>query len=162
MPNVLLISGSPRNGNTERILKRLHGAIGGELVLLRELRINHCHGCELCSETKVCVQHDDMPYETLMKADLIVIGTPNYFENVPGLLKDFIDRTNPLYASRGLKGKQLAVIVMGAMPKSNARVFRNGLECFAKAHKMQLVNEFCFKAGEELSGFDKMVNSFES
>jgi multimeric flavodoxin WrbA len=41
----------------------------------------------------------------MKEADVIIIGTPTYYWNVTGLLKSFIDRTNPLYNTKSLKGK---------------------------------------------------------
>ena len=138
MVKTLLISGSPRVGKTESILKEM----GEELILLRNLKIEHCKGCLKCEKTHKCVIQDDMQtlYLKLINADIIVIGTPNYFENVTGLLKDFIDRTCPLSFSKVLKGKKLMPIVVGEMGiKFQKRVTINALECFARAHKMELL-----------------------
>ncbi len=137
MVKTILISGSPRNGKTESILKEMDG----ELILLRNLKIKHCTGCLTCEKTHKCVIQDDMQalYPKLENADVIVIGTPNYFENVPGILKDFIDRTCPQSFSEKLKGKKLMPIIVGEMAiEFQKRVTKNALECFARAHNMIL------------------------
>jgi multimeric flavodoxin WrbA len=45
-------------------------------------------------------------YPKLMVADAIVFGTPAYFELLSGLLKDFLDRTCPIWPK--LAGKKAA------------------------------------------------------
>ena len=50
---LICVCGSPRNGNTEWMLKRLHGMAGSrgvesELLLLRKLDIGTCNGCLTC------------------------------------------------------------------------------------------------------------------
>lgn len=70
-----------------------------ELILLREKNVQQCTGCDACYGTgKPCHINDDFAQiaEKLLKADLIVLATPNYFENVSGMMKTFIDRTDAL------------------------------------------------------------------
>jgi multimeric flavodoxin WrbA len=49
----------------------------------------------------------------MLDSDNIIIGTPNYFDNISGLLKDFVDRTHPFYKFELLKGKKLVLIMIG-------------------------------------------------
>jgi multimeric flavodoxin WrbA len=149
--SILLISGSPRKGNTEYILEQIQKLAGGELVRLRKLRIEHCKGCLKCLKTRACPIKDGMQglYPKIEGAEVIVIATPNYFENVPGLLKDFIDRTNPFYETDMLKKKKIFTVVAGGFPeKRQKRVIENAIACFAAAHKMKLSGELCFSATE--------------
>jgi multimeric flavodoxin WrbA len=116
------ICGSPIKGNTEWMLDTLLEKIAGsgietELVLLRKMRIKHCKGCLKCEEGGVnrkgiCGIHDDMKelFPKLLEADALVLGTPVYFELVSGLLKNFLDRTNPVWPH--LKGKPIAGIAV--------------------------------------------------
>ncbi len=106
---LLLVCGSPRNGNTEWMLKHLQGlalaeGVEAELLLLRKLNIKLCNGCLACeaggtNRKGVCTIRDDMQriYPKLIQADAIVFGTPVYFEMVSGLLKNFMDRTCPVW-----------------------------------------------------------------
>ncbi len=117
---VLLICGSPRKGNTEFLLNKVKDGVeksGGEaeLILLREKHIQHCDGNDYCVEHKKCNLIDEMQeiYPKLIDANAIVFGTPNYFNNVSGLMKDFIDRTNPLWSSQALEGKKAALVIVG-------------------------------------------------
>ena len=151
MNNFLLISGSPRNGNTEFILNKIFKSINGEkeLILLREKNIKHCLGCLSCSTTKKCAISDDMTdiYGKIENADVIILGTPNYYDNVSGLLKDFIDRTNPLYGSGKFKNKKLiSIIVGGGEAETSEEIVSKIFENFAEAHEFESADSYCFKA----------------
>jgi len=93
---ILLISGSPRQGNTEYILKHLFDKIEceKELILLRNQNIEHCKGCLNCHKTYKCNIKDDMKdiIEKMIESDLIIFGVPCYFDNVTSIFKTFIDR----------------------------------------------------------------------
>lgn len=152
MPKILLISGSPRCGNTEFILKEILKGLKTktkELILLRQQKIKHCQGCLSCDQTKKCIIRDDMDYlyERMLWADIFVIGTSNYFDNVPGLLKDFIDRTNPFCETDKLKGKKLInIVVGGGETKNSSRVAKHALTYFAHGHKINIVASYFFQA----------------
>jgi multimeric flavodoxin WrbA len=106
---LLCVCGSPRNGNTEWMLRHLQGlAVADgtetELLLLRKIDIKMCNGCLACEaggkkRKGLCTIKDDMQdiYPKLIQADAIVFGTPVYFEMVSGLLKNFMDRTCPIW-----------------------------------------------------------------
>src|SRR3989338_8626738 len=109
---VLAICGSPRKGNTEFMLNIILNKITNHekgLVLLRDKNIENCTGCDICyNKGKDCYIKDDMKelYARLSESDIIVLGSPNYFKNVSGLMKTFIDRTNALVNPPKLKGKK--------------------------------------------------------
>ena len=105
---IIAVCGSPRRGNTEWMLERvLEGAsqngAATELLLLRELDVKMCDGCLSCevgeeNRKGICEVKDDMQsvLPKLLEADVIVLGTPGYFEMLSGLLKNFMDRTCPI------------------------------------------------------------------
>ncbi len=115
---ILGISGSTRKGNTEWMLSKLleTAAQSGaevELLLLRKRDVRICHGCLTCEEggrqrKGICKIKDDMTeiYPKLLAADVIVLATPGYFEMLSGLLKNFLDRTCPIWPR--LEGKKVA------------------------------------------------------
>lgn len=115
---VIGIGGSPRKGNTEWMLKRFleeltRSGIETELILLREREIQGCDGCLSCetggsARKGLCRIHDDMQqlYPKLVEANGIILGTPVYFELLSGLLKNFMDRTCPVWPK--LKDKPVA------------------------------------------------------
>ncbi len=120
MRKILAISGSHRKGNTEWLLKTLLDEVRKQgaktdLVLLRRKQIKVCDGCLTCDKLKKCHLEDDMRgiYHKLLESDVIVLGTPVYFDNVSGMMKNFIDRLNP--TCEELAGKHLATVVVGQL-----------------------------------------------
>lgn len=145
----LLISGSPRNGNTDFILSQLNDKIGNsELILLRNKNINHCKGCLNCHITE-CPIDDDMKEisKKLIDSDLVIIGTPNYFDNVSGLLKDFIDRTNRLHQIEALRNKRLILImVAGGRIDGTKKYLDLTMSGFVRYHELKLIGSYAFSA----------------
>ena len=125
--NIIAICGSPRRGNTEFVLKRIltkaeEFGSSSELVLLREKRIEFCKGCLSCDSSGECSIRDDMQtiYSKLEEADLVILGSPNYFHNVSGMMKDFIDRLLPFYYADKMKDKKMVIVIVGASDKTDA------------------------------------------
>ncbi|MFC1690767.1 flavodoxin family protein [Nanoarchaeota archaeon] len=149
---ILAISGSPRTGNIEFILKTLLSEIDShetELILLKDLKIENCTGCDVCfNEKKDCYIDDDMKqlYLKLVEADLIVFGSPNYFNNVSGLMKTFIDRTNSLLKPSKLKDKRTVIVCVGGQSLDDIKKCESALEEFIKIHKLGLVAKLILKA----------------
>jgi NAD(P)H-dependent FMN reductase len=100
--NVLAIIGSPRKGQTYRIVKQFEqelttmGNIDFEYVLLKDLNISTCRGCTLCLEKgeEFCPEKDDRDFlfQKMKDADGIVLATPVYSLQVTALLKNMLDR----------------------------------------------------------------------
>jgi multimeric flavodoxin WrbA len=115
---IIGVCGSPRRGNTEWMLRTFleEAAANGaevEMLLLRQLDICLCNGCMACEKggrerQGICQIKDDMTevYPKLLSADVIVLATPGYFEMLSGLLKNFLDRTCPIWPK--LEGKRIA------------------------------------------------------
>ena len=112
---VVGICGSPRKGNTEWMLTKLlqevaRAGVETELILLREKLVKGCDGCLSCEaggaeREGTCRIQDDMQliYPKLMEADGFAFGTPVYFDMLSGLLKNFMDRTCPIWPKLGSK-----------------------------------------------------------
>ena len=127
MPKILGISGSPRIANTDKLVRTALEAaeqVEGtqtEFIRLINYDIKHCDGCLLCLD-KECHIKDDMEElnKKLIYSDAILIGAATYWYNVPGILKDFMDRTVPIYYGQQrrrpwpklLKGKVGAAITL--------------------------------------------------
>lgn len=103
---VCAVNGSPRGkrGNTWRILNALktglvQGGASVQIINLNEKKIDMCVGCLRCwdkykgGEIK-CILNDDVSriLEELLGSDMILFGTPLYYEMVTGLLKLFLER----------------------------------------------------------------------
>ncbi len=170
----LAVCGSPRKGNTEAMLNEfLRGAKSAgaetELVLLRRLNIKHCGGCKSCKQTGEChIKGDDMQalYAKLLSADVLVFGSPNYFDNMSGLMKDFFDRTVPLYyVGERLKGRRAALVGVGgstseeAIAAMKAACNTHGIEVIAEIGSVaEMPNDVpkaklseCFELGKKLA-----------
>mgnify|MGYP001120136664 CR=1 FL=1 len=104
---ITIFNGSPHgeNGNTNVIVKEfLKGAIKAnaevENIFLVKEQIEHCLGCSNCwiKTPGRCVIKDDMQelLEKFISSDIVGFATPIYFDNVTGIMKNFIDRLTPL------------------------------------------------------------------
>jgi multimeric flavodoxin WrbA len=119
---VIVVNGSPRKGNTEWMLAKLaevltDQGVQANVLSLRKLKINLCTGCLACeaggeNRKGVCKLDDDMNsiYPELLIADGWIMGTPVYFEMISGLLKNFMDRTCPIWP--GLAGKKMCGVAV--------------------------------------------------
>ena len=132
--------GSPRrSGNSEMLLdEALSGARqqGAEVVkvVLNELSIRPCQGCNECLSSGECVIANGMDevYGLLERLDGIVISCPIYFSGLTSQTKLMIDRCQCLWA-RSYYGKKK---VGGGKPRGGAflsvggdeeAVFRNAV-----------------------------------
>ena len=111
--NVLLINGSPK-GKNSNLLKLAYSFIEGlkseyanngkeisiEELHVASMNIDACKGCFTCWKKTpgICCIKDDM--QTVigkqLKADIILWSFPLYYFNVPGILKNLIDRQLPM------------------------------------------------------------------
>lgn len=99
----VLLCGSPKSqGSTMLLLQAVarglsDAGISPNIIVLDQLNIGYCRGCRAC-EDGPCALQDDMAYlmEKLALADVIVLGAPSYWGDVPAQMKTFIDRCLPL------------------------------------------------------------------
>ena len=99
MSDILAICGSARKkGSTATLLNEVLQSTGmeNELIFLSDLTIGFCTGCLSCRENKgKCLKDDDM--QVLLDKSLIskaiVLGSPNYYYDISGLMKNMIDRS---------------------------------------------------------------------
>ncbi len=123
---ILAINGSPRKGNNDFILDNILSYAqkkGAEtsMITLRNLNIKFCSGGDYCCpKTGKCVVNDDMKdiYGKLDESDIIILASPSYFSNVSAMMKNFMDRCNPYYFNKKLKGKKGFLIGTGGKEKS--------------------------------------------
>jgi multimeric flavodoxin WrbA len=142
---VVGICGSPKseNSSTKFLLEKALSAVNDDeklLLHISDYNILHCTGCDSCVRKKPCPQSakDDMPEieKKLVSADAILIAAPSYFTSVPGVLKDFIDR------SRALKmdDHQLKDKVFGAISYA-------GLRYGGQEHVIDVLNRYALGQG---------------
>lgn len=109
--NILGISGSPRHGNTERLVREALNAsrelpdTATKLISLAEYDLQPCDSCGLCqgqtkgaTEDEICYKHKDADpiIKEMLKADGIIIGSPVYTWNVSARLKCLLEKCAPL------------------------------------------------------------------
>jgi multimeric flavodoxin WrbA len=141
---IIGISGSPKKekSNTQFLLSKALEATGADTLLINisEYDIRHCTGCDSCVRKRPCPESekDDMPKieAELRNANAIIIAAPSYFTSVPGILKDFIDR------SRAMKmlDHQLKNKVFGALTYA-------GLRYGGQEHVIDVLNRYALGQG---------------
>jgi multimeric flavodoxin WrbA len=96
----LILNGSPhKNGATASVLKmvteKIEDSIEYKWFNAYDLKIKPCQGCLGCRPDKVCVLPEDDGHllgRELKEADLLIVGTPSYWSNLPAPLKVIFDR----------------------------------------------------------------------
>lgn len=111
--NVLLINGSPKGKNSNSLklaysfiegLKSEYANNGKEISIeelhVASMNIDACKGCFACWKKTpgICCIKDDMKavIGKQLEADIILWSFPLYYFNVPGILKNLIDRQLPM------------------------------------------------------------------
>jgi multimeric flavodoxin WrbA len=169
---VLGISGSNRKeGNTALLVKTILAHVDAaedteittEFISLAGKKINPCTGCELCKEQKWCViQNDDWGpvTEKIMECDVLVLGSPTYYYDVSGHLKNFMDRTYSLYHDRKLAGRN-AVVVSVCAERGCERCLET-LEGFVNTHEFSYLGYVSgrgYRPGDVLEDTNAMEKS---
>lgn len=99
--NILLLNASPRQkGNISRILgvmeeEAVKSGMQVTSVRVSDLRVCPCKGCMACRSRLACVLPEDDAQRVLrliQACDVLVIGAPCYWGNMPGELKVLFDR----------------------------------------------------------------------
>lgn len=121
MKKILVIEGSPRQGNTSTVTDWVLSGLGRgmrvERIRAAELNIHGCReclGCESTKEAAGCRQDDDMLeiYDKMVDADLTVFTTPVFCWGATAQLKAVLDRCFALLTGEGLlKGSKWALVI---------------------------------------------------
>jgi multimeric flavodoxin WrbA len=165
MIKIIGICGSPRKGNNEILLEEAlkiaeREGTKTDLIILRERKIEMCDGCLECDKTGKCHFKDDMNniIIKMKKSDGIIFAAPTYFDDVNGLMKNFLDRLNPIGVKRELKGKKFGIITVGATePKSFERAIET-VKIFGEIELMEFIGSSYGKAYKN----DEIVNDKEA
>ncbi len=121
--NILSVIGSPRKGGNTDILvdKILEGADKSgntsEKVNLYNMEILPCIDCRRCKKDDlICTIKDDMYefYPKIDQADVLIFGTPNYWNGPSAKTKLLVDRLRPYVANKKLEGKKAVLAVPAA------------------------------------------------
>lgn len=108
---ILFINGSPnKNGNTAALAKKLMGEKEYETLNLTDYKI-YSYGQSY---------DDDQLDEVISKiadADTVVIGSPLYWHNICGSVRNMLDRFYGLVEQGEFSGKNLYFVFQGAAPE---------------------------------------------
>jgi len=103
---ILAICGSPRKGNTYKVLnsiKENYPDIDYKILMLKDLNFEFCKGCYSCvvrGEGNCPIRDDrDMIIEEMLEADGIIFASPTYSHMISATMKNFFDRFG-FYAHR--------------------------------------------------------------
>ncbi len=120
---VTALNGSPReHGNTSTLIRVVLSELENEGIRTECLQLGgkNIHGCRACGKCREemngkCIVDDDLNaiFESVFKADGIIIGSPTYFSNVSTEVKAFIDRAGLVSMANGrlLRRKTGAAVV---------------------------------------------------
>ena len=116
----IIINGSPRVGNTCKVIKQVKDNLNGEFeeIYLEKEKIPLCKGCYNC----INVGEEKCPHyktinpiiEKIRDCDGIIIGSPVYAMNVTAILKNFLDHTAYFYHRPEFFTKKALVVVTTA------------------------------------------------
>ena len=110
--SILFINGSPnKNGNTAKMAAELLKNQTYETLNLVDYRIN-AYGQDLPGDQL------DAVLEKIKQADVLVVGSPVYWHNICGSVRNVLDRFYGKVSQGSLSGKKLFFIFQGAAPET--------------------------------------------
>lgn len=108
---ILFINGSPnKNGNTAGLAETLLADKAYETLNLTDYKI-YSYGQDFADDEL------DFVISKMKKADVIVIGSPLYWHNICGSVRNVLDRFYGLVGEKELVGKDMYFIFQGAAPE---------------------------------------------
>ena len=109
--NILFINGSPnKNGNTAALAEELLRGKAYETLNLTDYTIG-AYGQQLPGDEL------DTIISAMEKANVIVLGSPLYWHNICGSLRNVVDRFYGRVVSNALSGRTLYFLFQGASPE---------------------------------------------
>lgn len=145
---MLIIVGSRREGNCYTLANKIKEALAKErisssIIVPGNQKIHICTGCMDCDESGQCDFKDDMAsnIEKIKNEEILLFITPTRWNLLSGDLKIFMDRLNPLYSRKELKGKKIIAISIGAKNKElySTEASLSDLHSFAESAEMTCI-----------------------
>lgn len=108
---ILFINGSPnKTGNTVQLAEKLLGGRKYETLNLTDYRIGS-YGQNFSDDEL------DIVISKMKEADVIVIGSPLYWHNICGSVRNVLDRFYGLVSEKDLKGRDMYFLFQGVAPE---------------------------------------------
>ena len=114
-----------------------------EIIFLKDQKFNSCIACKHCHKRPYeCCFNDEMKkvHIKLEKTKVIILGSPTYFDNVSGYMKNFIDRCLPFYFSRKLEGKKAVIVSVGSEGSKSISHSVNAMQRFCKRIGLDVIS----------------------
>lgn len=159
---IVAINGSHRPGkSTSKLLQMALDDFAAqgwetELIELAHKEIDFCLGCNACLLKRPCPLYgrgnDQMNeiIDAINESDAVIVGSPNYFENVTARMKNFFDRTRPQH----LAGNTMAGKISGI-------VCTTGLNNLGAEATKMTISKFCDGHGWITIGATQVVGSWD-
>jgi len=146
------LNGSPnKDGNTKFLLNTVleEAKNLGAKTMIMEVQelLDSCKNafCVACSNpcSGVCYKGTKLEeaYETLKKADAIVMGSPVYFGSVSAQLKAFFDKTRKLRGEKAFCNKIACGVTVGASKYGGQETTMKALHDIMLVHGMTVVGD---------------------
>lgn len=126
---VLILLGSPKqNGITANLCDFVKAQfhernVVCKIINIYDLNLAPCQGCLGCRKTGICHIEDALPevHSEFLSSQLIVLAAPTYFANIPGPVKNLLDRLSGVILDDNAKaklasGKQCILLTSCATP----------------------------------------------
>ena len=131
------INASPK-GKESNTLRLVNAVLAGaqeegaeiKLVDLYTLDIGYCTACGTCYAKGDCTQSDDFQdlFDTMMNAEGIVLGAPNYINSVPAPMKALFDRmADAIHCQMFTKKFACSVCTAGGSGDQEVMKYMNGV-----------------------------------
>ena len=169
---MIIVVGSRHDGNSLKLANKVKDALDkervySEIIVPGNQKIHICTGCMDCDKDGKCDFTDDMESNiNKIKSDnIIMFITPTRWNLLSGDLKIFMDRLNPMYTRKELKGKKMIAVSIGCKDESLYSVDASltSLNSFAESAGMKVILEEkfynCLKDSDILEQEDK-INKF--
>lgn len=147
---MVIVVGSRRNGNSLILANKIKEELDRErihtsIIVPGNQKIHVCTGCMDCDKDGVCDFTDDMKQniDNIKNDNYIMFITPTRWNLLSGDLKIFMDRLNPMYSRKELKGKNLIAVSIGSKDKSlySTEASLTSLISFAESAGMNVILE---------------------
>lgn len=109
--SILFINGSPnKNGNTAELAEMLMNGKSYQTLNLADYKV-YGYGQHFADD-----QFEEI-VQKMKEADIIVVGSPVYWHNMSGMVRNLIDRFYGPVSSGALKGRKFVFLFQGAAPE---------------------------------------------
>ena len=157
---VLVLNGSPRNGNTKAALTAIVQGIEEnmqcevEFFDVAKYKTAPCLGCNTCiTNIKNCVTNDDgvVFAQKIADADVVIFGSPVYWWGITAQLKVVIDRMYMQGMENLKKSKKIGIVTVGGAELDDEEydIISRQFRCIADYLDWQIV------INESISAYEK-------